>query len=164
MNFETLLKYLKTLPFYQHLSPSEMELLQRHTTIMNYKKNTVIYSNSVECLGVILLLKGCLRTYMLFEQGKDITLYRLNPGDTCILSASCVLHNITFDVTIEAEQDSTALLLNAGMFQKLMRSNIYVENFSYKTTIDKFSNVMWTMEQITTGTRKDYYCSTKKEL
>ncbi len=148
MNSENFLDNLKNLSFYNHLSKQELELLHQHTSIMNYPKNTIIYSNSIECLGVILVLKGCLRTYMLSEQGKDITLYRLYPSDTCILSASCLLRNITFDVTIEAEEDTTALLLNSSMFQKLMQSNVYVENFSYKTTIDKFSDVMWTMEQI----------------
>ncbi len=148
MNSDNYLENLKKLPFYDHLSKQERELLHQQTSIINYPKNSILYSNSMECLGVILVLKGCLRTYMLSEQGKDITLYRLYPNDTCILSASCLLRNITFDVTVEAEEDSTALLLNASMFQKLMQSNVYVENFSYKITIDKFSAVMWTMEQI----------------
>ena len=139
---------LEKLPFYPKLSANEKDLLQAQATLVNYKKRTIIYNNSVECLGVLILKKGCLRTYMLSEQGRDITLYRLYPNDICIQSASCLLKNITFDVSIEAEEDSQAVLLNSLMFSKLMEKNVYVENFSYKITIDKFSEVMWTMEQI----------------
>lgn len=139
---------LLNLPFYEKLNEIEKEMLLSQTTTVTYPKNTVVYSNALECLGVILLTKGCLRTYMLSEQGRDITLYRLYAGDICILSASCLLSNITFDVIIESEEDCEALLLNTRMFQKLMSSNVYVENFSYKSTIDRFSDVMWTMEQI----------------
>jgi CRP/FNR family transcriptional regulator len=139
---------LSNLPFYEKLNEKEKEMLLSQTTNVTYPKNTVVYSNALECLGVIVITKGCLRTYLLSEQGRDITLYRLYAGDICILSASCLINNITFDVTIESEDDCEALLLNTRMFQKLMSSNVYVENFSYKSTIDRFSDVMWTMEQI----------------
>jgi CRP/FNR family transcriptional regulator len=139
---------LSKLPFFEKLNQQERELLLSQTTKVTYPKNSVVYSRALECLGVILLTKGCLRTYMLSEQGRDITLYRLYSGDICTLSASCLLNNITFDVMIEAEDECEALLMNTRMFQKLMDSNVYVENFSYKSTIDRFSDVMWTMEQI----------------
>ena len=142
------LEILSKLPFYEKLNAQEREMLISQTMKVTYPKSSVVYSRVLECLGVLLITKGCLRTYMLSEQGRDITLYRLYSGDTCTLSASCLLNNITFDVTIEAEEDSEALLLNSHMFQKLMDNNIYVENFSYKSTIDRFSDVMWTMEQI----------------
>ena len=139
---------ISNLPFYDKLNEKEKEMLHTQATKVTYPKSTIVYSNAHECLGVILITKGCLRTYMLSEQGRDITLFRSFSGDVCMLSASCLLKNITFDVTIEAEEDCEALLLNARMFQKLMDTNVYVENYSYKTTIDRFSDVMWTMEQI----------------
>lgn len=148
MNLEKNLERLMELPFYEKLNDKEKEILIQNTRRIQYPKQAVIYNNSIECLGVLLVIHGCLRTYMLSEQGKDITLYRLYPNDTCILSASCLLKNITFDVSIEAEEETEVLLINACAFQKLMEHNLYVENFSYKTTIDKFSDVMWTMEQI----------------
>ena len=49
------------------------------------------------CSGILIIKKGQLRVYTLSEQGKDITFYRLNDGDISILSASCVIKDITFD-------------------------------------------------------------------
>ncbi|MDF2840805.1 MAG: transcriptional regulator, Crp/Fnr family [Clostridia bacterium] len=87
-------------------------------------------------------------TARLSEDGREITLYRLSPSDICILSASCVLNSITFDVHIDAEVDTEAYLINIGAFSKLSKQNVYVENFAYRNTIERFSDVMWAMEQI----------------
>lgn len=97
---------------------------------------------------MLIIKKGALRTYMLSESGKDITLYRLNEGHLCVLSASCALSAITFDVQIDAEEDSEVLFTNSPFFQSLVEKNIYVECFAYKTAADRFSDVMWAMQQI----------------
>lgn len=136
------------LTFFEHLKKEEQELILTHTTVKKIKKGTSVYNGNTECVGVILLKSGVLRTFIMSEEGKDITLYRLRQNDICILSASCLLKNITFDVFINAESDSELFIIPAPIFSKLMEHNIYVENFSYRLTIDKFSDVMWTMEQI----------------
>ena len=56
------------------------------------------------CVGILLLRSGQLRAYLLSEEGRDVTLYRLYAGEVCILSASCVLDAVTFDVHIDAEE------------------------------------------------------------
>ena len=91
---------------------------------------------------------GELRTYIMSEDGREITLYRLSEGSVCIMSASCVLHNITFDVFVDAECDTDVLLIHSAFFAKLLEQNVYAENFSLKKAGDMFSEVMWTMEQI----------------
>ena len=56
---------------------------------------------------------------MLSDEGKEITLYRLYPGDICMLSASCVMQSITFDVFVDAEVKSEVYIINSGGFAKL---------------------------------------------
>ena len=85
---------------------------------------------------------------MLSEEGKEITLYRLGAGDMCVLSASCVLSAITFDVHVDAEEDSEVLLVGSHFFSGLAERNIYVECFAYKIATERFSDVMWAMQQI----------------
>jgi CRP/FNR family transcriptional regulator len=85
---------------------------------------------------------------MLSEEGREITLYQLYKGDVCILSASCILNQITFDVHIDTETDSEILLISSHVISSLINSNVYVENFSYKLAADRFSDVMWAMQQI----------------
>jgi CRP/FNR family transcriptional regulator len=134
--------------FISRLSKAEQEELFANTSQISYKKGQNIHSAENDCIGVLLVKSGELRAYILSEGGKEATLYRLYPGDVCILSASCLMHNITFDVFIDAEIDSEILLVGAGVFAKLQDSSVYVENFALSVMVDKFSDVMWAMEQI----------------
>ena len=136
------------LSFWNKLSATEMNLLESNITRVFYRKDVNIHSTDNECIGVLLIKSGGFRVYILSEDGREITLYRLSPGNTCILSASCILNNITFDVHIDAEADTEAYLINITAFSKLSSQNVYVENFAYRNTIERFSDVMWAMEQI----------------
>lgn len=134
--------------FWAHLSPSEQQLVRENSQITTYPAYQQIHSSESECLGVVLVLSGQLRSYMLSEGGRDITLYRVYPGDICILSAACALSNITFEVTVDAEEESELLIINPAAFQKLVETNIYVECFSYQQSTMRFSDFVWAMQQI----------------
>ena len=136
------------LDFWDKLSESEIGLLERNIEKVSYKKGFNLHSADNECLGVLLIKTGELRVYILSEDGREVTLYRLSPGDVCVLSASCIINSITFDVHIDAEKDTDVYLINIGTFSKLSQQNVYVENFAYKNTNERFSDVMWSMEQI----------------
>lgn len=138
----------KHFTFWPHLSSADAQLLANNIGNVHYAKGETVYSAQNDCIGVLLIKSGELRAYILSEDGRDITLYRLNQGDVCILSASCLLKNITFDVHIDAEVDTEVLLVNSFVFSDLQERNIYVENYSLKIAVDKFSQVMWAMEQI----------------
>lgn len=143
------LRYIpKVFTFWDKLEEKQKKFVLDHIIPVQYQKGSRIHSGENDCVGVLLIKKGELRVYILSEEGKDITLYRLRDGDICILSASCILQNITFDVHIDAEFDSDVLLLDANLYQQLCSENIYAENFTSKLVIDRFSDVMWAMEQI----------------
>ncbi|MEG2001047.1 MAG: Crp/Fnr family transcriptional regulator [Evtepia sp.] len=137
-----------TLTFWDKLNTDDQSRILESTSPIVYHEGDNIHSGENDCIGVILVKRGVLRTYLLSENGKEVTLYRLYAGECCILSASCLLKNITFDVHIDAECESEILLIRSSVFSELSQTNIYVENFSYKVAVDRFSDVMWAMEQI----------------
>jgi len=134
--------------FWDKLSSSEVDLMINNIRGVSYLKGFNLHSADNECLGVLLVRSGSLRVYILSEDGREVTLYRLSSGEICVLSASCILKNITFDVNIDAESNTDAFLLNIDTFGRLCKQNIYVENFAYRNTLEKFSDVMWAIEQI----------------
>lgn len=138
----------QSLGFWDKISESEQNLIIKNTTLTKYDEGQNIYSHRDECIGILIVKSGELRTYMSSKDGKSATLYRLKSSDVCVLSASCILKNITFDVNIDAETKSEVLLISPSVFLKMKEDNIYVENFSLKTVTDKFSNVIWAMEQM----------------
>lgn len=135
-------------PFWIHLNDAEKQFLYENTFTAHYPKGSSIYGGSSDCLGILLVRKGQLRTYLLSDEGREVTLYRLFPGDICVLSASCVLETITFDIFIDAEEDTDLLIINSSVFRQLSQNNIYVKCFGYEQATYRFSDVMWAMEQI----------------
>lgn len=140
--------FVQNFSFWKHLTDTEKQFLCDNTAPVHYFKGTNVHNGNSDCIGVLLIKSGQLRTYMLSEDGRDITLYRLFGGDVCILSASCVLDAITFDVFIDAEEDTDVLLINSAAFRQLADQNIYVKCFGYQLTAARFSDVMWAMQQI----------------
>ncbi len=139
--------YKKSLPFWDNITEKEREQLCSHSVAMTYPKGTNIH-DSTECSGVFFVRSGCLRVYIMSEEGKDITLYRLHAGDMCMLSASCVLQSITFDVFIDAEENSECYIISGPAFAQVAEQNPKVKIFSLETAVSRFSDVMWVMQQI----------------
>lgn len=136
------------LPFWKHLTEQQKNDLLSCTTLRTVPAQTTLYSGASECVGIAVVKTGSLRVYITSLEGKEITLFRLYPNEICVLSASCLLDSITFDVSIQADAASEIYVIPSAFYKKLMEENIYVENCTYKLTIEKFSDVMWTMEQI----------------
>ena len=139
--------YIKAFPFWNVISKTERAYILDNSTAATYTKGYHIH-DSDECSGVILVRSGCLRAYMISEDGKEVTLYRLYPGDMCMLSASCVLRSITFDVFVDAEEDSQCIVISGPAFAAVAERQPEVRIFSLETAVNRFSDVMWTMQQI----------------
>ncbi len=138
----------KYFPFCDKLTVPQFDTLVNSAYFVDFDKGQLVYSADNECLGVLVLIGGELRTYLTSYNGKEVTLYRMTGGDICIMSASCALKNISFDVTIEALAACHALLIPISAFEKVMRENIHVENFANIVALEKFSEVMWAMERL----------------
>ena len=134
-------------PFWESLSQHDKDTFLRSSMKFEYKRGRTIHDGN-ECTGVILVKSGSLRLYMLSDEGKEVTLYRLFPGDTCILSASCVLHTLTFDVLIDAEEDSECVVVGGCAYEGVWQRSDEVKIFTYETALSRFSDVMWVMQQI----------------
>ena len=145
MNFETI--YSDCFPFWNTLSDNDKDFLCPHSSEVSFDKEHAVHNNT-ECTGLYIVKSGRLRLYMLSEDGKEITLYRLAPGEVCMLSASCVLQSITFDVYIDAEIPSECYMINAAAFHAISEKIPAVKIFALETAVSRFSDVMWILQQI----------------
>lgn len=147
LNNEEIDYLYNSLTFLNKLTSEEQELVIKSVRKVQYEKGKNIHGGTNTCEGVLIIKNGCVRTYILSEKGKEVTLYLLEEEDICVLSASCVLNNITFDVHIDVEVESEIFILDLEDIDKIV-NNIYVENFLLNEAIARFSDVMWAMEKI----------------
>ena len=139
--------YGEYFPFWHKLSPDDRELLCQNSSIVQFEREQTVHDNS-GCSGLFIVKTGRLRIYMLSDDGKEITLYRLSSGGLCMLSASCVLQSITFDVYVDAEIPSDCYMINSTVFSDICERNPEVKVFALETAVQRFSDVMWIMQQI----------------
>ncbi len=139
--------FKKAFPFWDRISETDRETFLRSSQSVSFKKGTNIHDGN-ECTGVILVKSGSLRLYLLSEDGKEVTLYRLFAGDTCIFSASCVLDAITFDVHIDAEENVECVIVGGCAYEDLSRRVDEVKIYTLESALGRFSDVMWVMQQI----------------
>ncbi len=135
-------------PIWNKLTPVQQQLLEQNAVYRKVDKGTVIHNGSARCTGLLLVGSGQLRAYMLSDEGREITLYRLFDRDICLLSASCMINSIQFEITIAAEKDTSMWVISPDAYQRLMKESATVSNFTNEIMAARFSEVMWLMEQI----------------
>lgn len=139
---------LEQLPFWPNLTEPQRELARRGARLTQYERGALVHGCDGQCLGMIRVQSGRLRACMLSDDGREITLYRLTDGDACVLAAACVIRQITFEVQLVADAPTELLILGAHVFQQLTAENIYVECCMYRLATERFSDVMWAMQQL----------------
>lgn len=108
----------------------------------------MIHNGSMNCTGLLLVQSGQLRAYILSDEGREITLYRLFDRDMCLFSASCMMRSIQFDITIEAEKDTSLWIIPAEVYKEIKEESAPVANYTNELMATRFSEVMWLIEQI----------------
>ena len=135
-------------PIWNQLASGQQETLIGSTIRRAIPKGTLLHSGSMDCTGLLLVQHGQLRAYILSEEGREITLYRLLEGDICLFSASCMMRSIQFEVMIEAEKDTELWIIPADSYKSVMDQTASLANFTNEIMATRFSEVMWLMEQI----------------
>ena len=135
-------------PIWEQLTAEQQQRIESVIEYRTVKKGTHIQDSSTECLGVVIIRTGQLRAYILSEDGREITISRLFEYDVSLLSASCVMPDLQFNVMIEAEKDSEFWSIPACLFKNLVDESLAVSNYARTLLSSNFSEVMWLMEQI----------------
>lgn len=142
------LELLKAVPFWDKLTPNEKETVTRGTYFTTYKAGEYIDSPYEKCIGMMLVVKGCIRVSLLSEEGREVTLFRTHSNEICMLSAACIIKQLTFEVHLSAETETTAMIIAAPVFCSLKDHNVYVENYALQMATKHFSDVMWSMQHL----------------
>lgn len=139
---------LKTLPYWEHLTEQEKTRVRENAAVRRFEKGEILYGPCVNCIGMIHVLSGDVRAYILSDEGREVTLFHVEKGDNCILSASCVLVHIDFESYMAAAQPSEILIVPPALFGALCEENVYVRCFSYELAARRFSSVMAVIQQL----------------
>ena len=135
-------------PIWDQLAPAHQELILGSLARREVKKGAVLHNGDADCTGLLLVRSGQLRAYILSEEGREITVYRLFDRDLCLFSASCMMRSAQFDITIQAEKDTRLWVIPAEAYRQVMEQSAPAANYTNEIMAARFSEVMWLMEQV----------------
>lgn len=135
-------------PVWSKLTADQQEKLRSQITYRQVEKGTVLHNGSLDCTGVFLIESGQLRAYILSEEGREITVYRLFDRDMCLFSASCMMRSIQFEIIIEAEKPTCLWLIPVDAYRSVMEDSAPLANYTNEVMASRFSDVMWLIEQV----------------
>lgn len=135
-------------PIFDKLDKKYQELIKNNITLRKVEKGTVIHNGNDDCTGLILIKCGQFRAYILSNEGREITVYRLFDRDMCLFSASCIMNSIQFDIVIEAEKDTEFWIIPSDIYKSVMQDSAPLANYTNEIMASRFSDVMWLIEQI----------------
>lgn len=135
-------------PLWTKLNKNQQERIRASLLFRKVKKGTMLHDGTLDCTGLFLVRDGQLRAYILSEEGREITLYRLFERDMCLLSASCIVHSLQFEVMIAAEKDTSLWVIPADVYKAIMEESPAAANYTNELMASRFSDVMWLIEEI----------------
>ena len=137
---------VKLFPFYEKLTAAEREKLAGSARVHTFERGAQVHGG--DCTGLILVLEGRLRAYILSEEGREITLFRVEKGGVCLLSASCVLRGLSVDVFIRADTAARVLLVPSEVFRELSESSLAVSAFTSEMMAARLSRARWVLDEV----------------
>ena len=140
--------FARYLPIWKKLSPQQQERVLAVSELKKVKAGTVLHDGSPDCRGLIVVCSGQLRSYMLSDEGREVTICRFFEMDVCLFSAACVMPNMQFSIFITAEKDCELFIIPACMYKNLMEESQPLALYSCDLITSHFSELLWLMEQI----------------
>lgn len=142
-------KHLHALPFWDHLSDAEKDILCNNAYIRSFDRDSyILHSKAGEDIGLMMLIKGSVRAYLLSPDGRETTLFSLHDQSICIFSALSLFNQISFQVFLASDCCSKVLVVNMSIMKQLMQNNLYFRCFAYELIAERFNLVMGSMQRI----------------
>ncbi|MDO9244799.1 MAG: Crp/Fnr family transcriptional regulator [Rhodocyclaceae bacterium] len=108
---------------------------------------TVLFDERQPCQGFPLVLSGAIRVAKLAANGRELPLYRVLPGESCIITSSCLLGHIDYNARGVAEGDTTLLLLPRPLFDDLLAQTPF-RDFVFKLFSERIVELMQLIEEV----------------
>jgi CRP/FNR family transcriptional regulator, anaerobic regulatory protein len=126
---EPQIEWLSVFPDLLALEPQAKVLLARHARIVEAPVGTIGYREGTPCGAYVLRLAGQSRVYKMSSSGREILLYRVGGGETCVLTTTCLLGNSDYPASTVVEVPIRDVIVPAAAFNQLMLESLVFRRF-----------------------------------
>lgn len=139
---------LSLYPALNGLPDGELDALLRPEASMHLPAGTRLFAETQPCRGFPLVIAGSIRVIKAAASGRELLLYRVEPGDSCIISSSCLLGHTPYTARGETESDVTLLVLPIQLFERLLAEKRAFRDFVFHLFADRIAELMELVEEV----------------
>ncbi len=140
---------LTNLVFYREATNALKKQIESVAMWAKLQRGDYYFHEGDSCSNIAIVTAGRIRVFKTGENGRSITLYHVEPRETCILTTFCLLSQHQYPATAQAELDTTAVVFPASIFRDWMNDFAVVRSFVFATMTERVSAMMALIEEIT---------------
>ena len=122
--------------------------LMESATVANIPARQMVFGPGTTCENYLLLIKGSIKAQLLSENGREILLYQIFPGDSCVLTTSCLLSGDCYPAEAYTEEDVSAFVISSHAFYRCMAQSAFFREFVFKKFAQRLSNIIGRMDEV----------------
>jgi CRP/FNR family transcriptional regulator len=134
--------------FVADCSPHFLDRFYQHVHVVKLEAGTSICDEGQQCSHLALLLEGVGRVYKLSPGGRELTLYRIQPGESCVLTASCIMSFDAFPAMARAETEMRALLVSPDLVRDGFCSDTGWQKFIFRLLSHRLAEIVTVLEEV----------------
>ena len=134
-------------PVLNDLPPDALALLMQAAKRVALPAASVVFDEQQACHGFPFVLKGGIRVVKAAPNGRELPLYRVTPGETCVITSSCLLGHTDYNARGIAEEQTELLLLPRDTFEALLAHEPF-RAFVFQLFSDRIADLMQLIEEV----------------
>lgn len=145
---ETLPDWLSLFPGLGALEPEVRETLSARGQMVRHKAGTVLFGQGKEPQSLLLLTQGTVRVQKVGESGREIVLYRVSAGESCILTSACLLAYEGPAAEGIAESDVEAVAIPRTVFEDLVAASAGFRQFVFAAYAKRLTDLFMVIDDV----------------
>jgi CRP/FNR family transcriptional regulator len=145
---EALVQARATFPVLAELSPELAARLEREARVMEVPAGGRLFDERTPCGAFPLVIRGRVKVAKLAPSGREIVLYRVEPGQSCLITSSCLLARRDYSATGTAETDVTLVAMSKDLFDALMAESPVFRDYVHALFAERIGELMLLVEEV----------------
>lgn len=134
-------------PVLEELPAPLRERLVGEAQAMTIPAGTVLFDELQPCQGFPFVLNGSIRVVKLAANGRELPLYKVLPGESCIITSSCLLGHAEYNARGITESETSLVLLPRTLFDDLLGTNAF-RDFVFHLFSERIAELMQLIEEV----------------
>jgi CRP/FNR family transcriptional regulator len=141
-------RWLERFPLLSPMDEPDRRFLAEHARIVDLPRDSLAFHEGSPCESFLLLLEGCVRVEVTAASGREVVLYRVEPGGTCVLTTAALIAGDSYAARGVAETDVKAVALPATRFHELLGRVAPFRAFVFSTFARRLSGLLALLEEV----------------